>query len=149
MLTKLNKERIELVMEYCLERFGISHGHLDDYSWYIGSKNRIYIGPSELERIRPESIGLCIFRIDKSPKPTTNFIQLFGHLITKNVIEINENEVIDFCRGKDLKPNGIRNVLPGFVAVKNGSRSIGCGHWNGNLLKNQIPKSKFCKINFL
>ena len=90
MLTKLNKERIELVMEYCLERFGISHGNLDDYIWYIGSKNRIYIGPSELERIRPESIGLCIFRIGKSPKPTTNFIQLFGHLITKNVIEINE-----------------------------------------------------------
>ena len=149
MLTKLNKEGIELVMEYCLERFGISHGNLDDYIWYIGSKNRIYIGPSELERIRPESIGLCIFRIDKSPKPTTNFIQLFGHLITKNVIEINGKEVIDFCSGKDLKPKLVKGATSGFVAVKNGYRSIGCGHWNYTLLKNQMPKSKFCKINFL
>jgi hypothetical protein len=149
MLSELNKERRKIVMEYCLERFGISNGNLENYIWYIGSKNRIYIGPNELKRIRPESIGLCIFRIDKTPKPTTNFIQLFGHLITKNAIEINENEVVDFCSGKDLKPKGIKDIEPGFVAVRNKYRNIGCGHWNGNLLKNQIPKSRFCKINFL
>ena len=26
---------------------------------------------------------------------------------------------------------------------------LGCAHWNGEVIKNQIPKSKFCNINFL
>ena len=149
MLNKLSKDTRKIILDYCLERFGISKKYLDDYKWYIGSKNRIYIGPEELERIRPESIGLCIFRIDKTPKPTTNFIQLFGHLITKNVISIDTHEVIDFCGGKDLMPKNADDVELGFVAVKNRERSIGCGHWNGKLLRNQMPKSRFCKINFL
>ena len=149
MLNELNKDVRKIILDYCLERFGIFKKHLDGYNWYIGSKNRIYIGPEEVERIRPESIGLCIFRIDKTPKPTTNFIQLFGHLITKNVISIDTHEVIDFCGGKDLMPKNADDVEVGFVAVKNRERNIGCGHWNGKLLKNQIPKSRFCKINFL
>ena len=149
MLKKLSEDKRNIILDYCLWRFGISGKNLDDYNWYIGSKNRIYIGPEELKRIRPESIGLCIFRIDKTPKPTTNFIQLFGHLMTKNIISIDVNEVIEFCSGKDLRPNKVTEAVIGFVAVKNNDRSIGCGHWNGNLLKNQIPKSKFCKINFL
>ena len=143
MLNELNKDVKKIIIDYSLERFGISKKHLDGYNWYIGSKNRIYIGPEELKRIRPESIGLCIFRIHKTPKPTTNFIQLFGHLITKNVISIDAKEVVEFCSGKDLRPNEATEAVPGFVAVKNNDRSIGCGHWNGNLLKNQIPKSKF------
>ena len=149
MLNELNKDVRKIILDYCLERFGISKKYLDDYKWYIGSKNRIYIGPEELERIRPESIGLCIFRIDKTPKPTTNFIQLFGHLITKNSISIGTKEVMEFCSGKDLTPKKADKIDPGFVAVKNRERSIGCGHWNGILLRNQIPKSRFCKINFL
>ena len=36
-----------------------------------------------------------------------------------------------------------------FLTVKYENISLGCGHWNGEILKNQIPKSKFCKINFL
>ena len=69
MLKKLSEDKRNIILDYCLERFGISKKYLEDYNWYIGSKNRIYIGPEELERIRPESIGLCIFRIDKTPKP--------------------------------------------------------------------------------
>ena len=149
MLNELNKDVKKIIIDYSLERFGISKKHLDGYNWYIGSKNRIYIGPEEVERIRPESIGLCIFRIDKTPKPTTNFIQLFGHLIIKNAISIDAKEVVEFCSGKDLCLKKADRIDPGFVAVKNRERSIGCGHWNGKLLRNQMPKSNFCKINFL
>ncbi len=149
MLSELNKETRKIILDYCLERFGIPKKHLHDYNWYIGSKNRIYIGPEKVERIRPESIGLCIFRIHKTPKPTTNFIQLFGHLIRKNAISISAKEVVNFCSGKDLRLKKADSIDPGFVAVKNRERSIGCGHWNGKLLRNQMPKSRFCKINFL
>jgi len=26
---------------------------------------------------------------------------------------------------------------------------LGCAHWNGVILRNQVPKSRFCKINFI
>ena len=62
MLGQLNTDKKEIILNYCEERFGINRTIFDNYNWYIGSKNRIYIGPEEIERIKPESIGLCIFR---------------------------------------------------------------------------------------
>ena len=147
MLTTLDLDKRAVIIDYCYERFGIMEHIFDNYNWYIGSKNRIYIGPEEIERLIPESIGLCIFRLDKTPKPTTSFIQLFGNKINENTIKLNKYDTEKFCSGKDLKINP--NINPGFVAVKYENISLGCSHWNGKILKNQIPKSKFCKINFL
>ena len=147
MLTTLDSNKRADILEYCYERFGIMEHIFDNYNWYIGSKNRIYIGPEEIERLIPESIGLCIFRLDRTPKPTTNFIQLFGKEITKNIINLDRGQTLDFCSGSDLKITD--SVEPGFVSIKYKNISLGCGHWNGEMLKNQIPKSRFCKINFL
>ena len=90
MLTSLNLEKKTEILDYCKERFDISKKIFDDYNWYLGSKNRIYIGPNEIDRINPESIGICVFRLNKTPKPTTNFLQLFGNQIYKNVIALNK-----------------------------------------------------------
>ena len=147
MLRTLETDRINLILEYCTERFGINNKMFKNYNWYIGSKNRVYIGPEELERIKPESIGLSVFRLDRTPKPTTNFLQLFGRHVTKNIVELSSKETIEYCAGKNLSPN--LNTKTGFVIVKHRDRILGCGHWNGSLLKNQIPKSRFGKINFL
>ena len=147
MLRTLETDRINLILEYCSERFGINNKMFKNYNWYIGSKNRVYIGPEELERIKPESIGISVFRLNKTPKPTTNFLQLFGRHVTKNIIELSSKETIEYCAGENLSPN--LNTETGFVIVKHCDRILGCGHWNGSMLKNQIPKSRFCKINFL
>jgi|TARA_B110000881_G_C18590425_1_gene527600 hypothetical protein len=150
MLTPLEEEKRQLVSDYCVERFGINSKILEKYSWYSGSKNKIYIANTlELERIIPESKGICVFRLDKSPKPTTNFLQLFGKYITKNYVEINNENTIKYCRGDDLILENSEALIPGFMLIANKNRFLGCGHWNGELLKNQLPKSKFCKINFL
>ena len=148
MLKSLEPDKIKRIADYCLERFGINHNVWKSYRWYSGSKNRIYLSNTkEIERINPESIGICIFRLDKTPKPTTNFLQLFGNQIYKNVIELNKKLAIDYCSGLNLESD--MEVEPGFVIVKYKKVTLGCGHWNGSLLKNQIPKSRFCKINYL
>ena len=150
MLNPLEEEKRQLVSDYCVERFGINSKIWKKYSWYSGSKNKIYIANTlELERIIPESKGICVFRLDKSPKPTTNFLQLFGKYITKNYVEINNENTIKYCRGDDLILENSEALIPGFMLIANKKRFLGCGHWNGELLKNQLPKSKFCKINFL
>ena len=150
MLKVLEKEKKQIILDYCIERFGIDSKIWKEYGWYSGSKNKIYLANTlDLERIIPESKGICIFRLDKSPKPTTNFLQLFGKYITKNYVEINNDNTIKYCRGEDLILENITSIIPGFVLINNNKRFLGCGHWNGKLLKNQLPKSKFCKINFL
>lgn len=150
MLKVLEKEKKEKILDYCIERFGIDSGIWKEYCWYSGSKNKIYLANTlDLKRIIPESKGICIFRLDKSPKPTTNFLQLFGKYITKNYVEINNDNTIKYCRGEDLILENSTSIIPGFVLINNNKRFLGCGHWNGKLLKNQLPKSKFCKINFL
>ena len=79
MLVLLKKEKKEKLIEYCTERFGISEEIFEKYQLYEGSKNKIYLIKELLElRFTPESSGLCIFRFDKTPKPTTNFLQLFS-----------------------------------------------------------------------
>ena len=147
MLALLDTTKKNIILEYCYERFSINDNEFAYYKWYLGSKNRIYIGPGEIERINPESIGLCIFRLDKTPKPTTNFIQLFGKKIKKNIIELNKKNTEEFCNGRNLEIK--TNNEPGFVSVSYEKIALGCGHWKGKILKNQIPKSNFCKINFL
>ena len=150
MLKPLVKEKKELIQEYCVERFGMDSEIWNNYKWYAGSKNKIYLANAlDIERIIPESKGICIFRLDKSPKPTTNFLQLFGKYISKNYIEINNKNTINYCKGADLILESNKAIVPGFVLITNNKRFLGCGHWNGKLLKNQLPKSKFCNINFL
>ena len=78
MLKALEKHKTSLLFEYCEKRFGINKDIFDGYRLYEGSKKKIYLAKELVElRFNPESSGLCIFRIDKTPKPTTNFLQLF------------------------------------------------------------------------
>ena len=150
MLKKLDEVKKNVLLEYCLERFGINPDIWEGYIWYSGSKNKIYLANTlELERIIPESKGICIFRLDKSPKPTTNFLQLFGRYITRNYVELDNENTKRYCRGEDLILENNKAIIPGFLLMTNKNRFLGCGHWNGKILKNQLPKSKFCKINFL
>jgi len=123
MLTSLNLEKKTQILDYCKERFDISKKIFDNYNWYLGSKNRIFIGPDKIERINPESIGICVFRLNKTPKPTTNFLQLFGNQIYKNVIELNKKQTTDYCNGLNLEPE--TDVKPGFVIVKYKKNYVG------------------------
>ena len=64
MLKSLKQDKIELIIKYCKERFGIKNEILSIYNWYLGSKNRIYITTTkEIKRIKPEKLfNLKVFR---------------------------------------------------------------------------------------
>ena len=72
---------------------------------------------------------------------------IFSDTSNQIMLDSNKKNTLDFCKGFDLEIEA--NIEPGFVSIKYENISLGCGHWNGTILKNQIPKSKFCKINFL
>ena len=150
MLKLLNTDKSLLLIEYCVERFGMNNKIFEQYKLYEGSKKKVYI-VNKLNDLKfnPESSGLCIFRFDKTPKPTTNFLQLFGLKIKKNVLDISELNLIEYCNGNDLKISIEENTIePGFIAIRYNGNIIGCAHWNKNIVKNQLPKSRRCKINY-
>ena len=151
MLKLLSEEKRYTLITYCKERFGLSKEIFENIELCQGSKKKIYMLQKIANlRLNPESSGLCIFRFDKSPKPTTNFLQLFGSKINKNVVDIDRENLIKFCRGDDLIINlNVNSVKPGFIAIRFNELVIGCAHWNKDIIKNQIPKSRRCKINYL
>ena len=150
MLVLLKKEKKEKLIEYCTERFGISEEIFEKYQLYEGSKNKIYLIKELLElKFTPESSGLCIFRFDKTPKPTTNFLQLFSAVIYKNILDIDEKNLINYCKGYALRMHPSSNKIePGFIAVRYNNIIVGCAHWNKITVRNQLPKSRRCKINY-
>ena len=150
MLKALEENKIIMLFEYCEERFGINKNIFSKYRLYEGSKNKIYLTKELVElRFNPESSGLCIFRLDKTPKPTTNFLQLFGSKISKNYLDIDSRNLLEYCKGNDIKiGKGLHNLEPGFIAIRFKKIIIGCAHWNEKIIKNQLPKSRRCKINY-
>ena len=150
MLRILDKTKTALLIKYCVERFGMPKEVFEEYQLYEGSKNKVYLIKKLIKlRFIPESSGLCIFRFDKTPKPTTNFLQLFGLKIKKNVLDISKTNLIKYCNGNDLEINiKENNIKPGFIAIRYKKSVVGCAHWNKNIIKNQLPKSRRCKINY-
>ena len=150
MLKVLEKNKITLLFEYCENRFGINKNIFSGYQLYEGSKNKIYLAKELVElKFNPESSGLCIFRLDKTPKPTTNFLQLFGSKISKNYLDIDYINLLEYCKGNDIKVDKkLHNLEPGFIAIRFKNIVIGCAHWNEKSMKNQLPKSRRCKINY-
>ena len=51
MLKALEKNKINLLFEYCEKRFGINKNIFSGYQLYEGSKNKIYLA-KELVRLR-------------------------------------------------------------------------------------------------
>ena len=97
MLVLLKKEKKNTLIEYCVERYGMPKNIFKNYNLYEGSKNKIYLIKKLINlKLVPESSGLCVFRFDKTPKPTTNFLQLFSADIYKNILDIGEKDLINY-----------------------------------------------------
>ncbi|HID96384.1 MAG TPA: NOL1/NOP2/sun family putative RNA methylase [Candidatus Latescibacteria bacterium] len=75
-------------------------------------------------------------------KLTTNGIQLFGGLASRNTVGLSREEVERYIRGNDVEVDSgrIEGITDGQVIVSWGSFPIGSGLLKGTRLKNQIPR---------
>lgn len=134
------------VLEFFKERFGIEESAFDGFGLYMGSRGRVYLGPKTLIG-KPDVIspGLLAARVSNAIKPSTNFIQLFGHLATRNVIDVGKEDAAAFARGEDLAYEGDE----GYVIVSYEGRPMGCGHLKGSTVRNLLPKSRRQELKYL
>lgn len=127
------------------ERFGIDPGYFTPYRLYL-RKNQMWCctpeaGKASFPRIQRR--GLRLARVfENAVRPTTNAIQLFGHLVKRSRLELTEAEQRRFIAGKTQEVEVPEEVTEGFVVAFYEGRALGIGLLKKNKLKSQVPRSR-------
>ncbi len=87
-------------------------------------------------------VGLKAFqKVGRYMKPTTRFIQLFGHMATKGYVCISEEQLFQLVSGMRLSLS--LNLEDGYVILKlDENKILGMGLWTKGTLQSQIPKKE-------
>ena len=107
------------------------------FSGHLSKEEMIKLG--EVARI--ELIGSYLFKEEGLLRLSFDAAIMLQKQITKNVVEIKEEQVKDWLRGFDLEMSAPQGV----VVIKSGSDFIGCGKSNGKTIYNYIPKDRRLK----
>ncbi len=143
------------VLDYLEQRFGLDKSLFLEYSFYLGVKDRLYLGPrsdrADMNGMRVATVGLMVARADEHIKPTTNLLQVFGRRIAKSVIDLDKEKAGKFVSGEDiiLTPSEIGLVSEGYVLLRYLGIPLGCGHLKDRAIKNMLPKAKRLKLRFI
>ncbi len=136
--------KIRAVLNYLEERFGIPGEVFDDYEiiddgdiWLVSKDAAGF----EIRTFRRKGLRLARFFKDGKIKVTTAALQIIGKYATKNIVYLNESELLMYVRGQDIEKS-LPNTEPGQVIVKYKSDCIGSGLYQNGRIKNQLPKGR-------
>jgi len=117
-----------LLIQFGQEKYHIFSGNL--------SKEEL----SLLDRtLNIENAGLnCIKKQGQEFSLTLDSLTLFKLQITKNIIELTENQTKQWLSGKDLNIQ----TISGWKVLKYKNELIGCAKSTNNILTNSIPKER-------
>jgi len=123
-------------LNYLFLRFG-----KDKIRIYSGNFSRDEIKILD-KSIRIENAGLYFARVQSDGiRLTIDGVQLIKEQITKNVLEINDDEAEKWLKGNDLTIKTDR----AFKVIKNKSEFLGCGKSTGDKITNFVPKERRIK----
>lgn len=145
-LTSSDKKKI---IEQLNEQFGIT-----DLPYLIilfgKEKLRLYSGILSKEELyhldneaRIETIGLYFAKYEEGNniRLTIDGVQLLKDQITKNILEIDDNQANQWLRGNDLDIK----AEYGWKILKNSNEFLGCGKSTGERITNFMPKERRIK----
>ncbi len=144
----LSSSRKKKIIQQLEDQFGItSLPYL--FLQFGKDKIRVYSGNLSKENLnnldkntRIENMGLYFARIQPDGiRLTIDGIQLVKDQITKNIMEINNNQAKDWFKGNDLDIK----AESAFKILKNNNEFIGCGKSTGDRITNFVPKERRIK----
>ena len=92
--------------------------------------------------IRIENIGIyLISRKDEDIRLSFDAVSLLRNRITKNIIEINDEQANNWLHGQDIE----KKVQRGIIILKHNEDLLGFGKSNGEKIFNYIPKERKLK----
>lgn len=136
---------IEIFLSSLEERFGIQRECFHTYHLFSRS-NDIWCVTKEASDVEFKHVirrGIRIARVfPHSVRPTTNAIQIFGHLVSKNSLELDEKATRLFLAGKTVDVKPLAGITDGFVVAFYKHYALGVGLLKGSKLKSQVPRSR-------
>ncbi len=137
-----------MLLDFLDERFGIGQTALEDFDILAFSRQAFLFRAQGQQMTWPEKAfvrcGLPFLRnVAGYLKPTTVFIQRFGYLATKNVLELNMAELTRLChQGEILFPAPSNSTDSGYVIIKMQNHFLGAGLLlDGSRLLCRFPKA--------
>lgn len=120
-----------LIIQFGKEKLRLYTGNL--------SKEELYHLDNE---IRIENIGLYFAKIENEGiRLTLDGVQLFKNQITKNILELNDEQANQWLKGNDLDIKTER----GWKILKHKDEFLGCGKSTGERITNFMPKERRIK----
>jgi NOL1/NOP2/fmu family ribosome biogenesis protein len=93
----------------------------------------------ELDKaVRIELIGLYAIKKEDTYRLSIDGSYLFDEQVTKNIVNLTEDEMKQWMRGNDLP----KEAPKGVVVIRFGKFFLGCGKSNGTLIYNYVPKNR-------
>lgn len=126
-------------------RFGVSRASLTDYRlWHRPGTPTVWIASVDAEPPRGprvEAFGMVLMR-DPPPggKPTSAFVQRFGHLATRNVYSLSEAQAQAYLRAEPVETAAVDDGR-GWAVARWGATVLGRAFWRDGVLESQLKKS--------
>jgi len=99
----------------------------------------------DLSKLRINSVGLYFARkINDKLRLSIEGSQIVGKKASKNIIELNEKEAVEWFRGNDINKGISSNE---FVILKHENDFLGCGKSAEGKILNYVPKARRIYIN--
>jgi NOL1/NOP2/fmu family ribosome biogenesis protein len=132
------------VLDWWDERFGVPPGTFDGHSFWEKGAGKIWIFAGDVaDPTRVEGLGMTFLRTRQEHwKPTTVAVQRFGHLATRNVVDLSPEEARRFAAGADqeLAWDGDWGYLIATRAVADERVPLGVGLYLHGELRSVVPK---------
>lgn len=123
-------------------RFGIPLSAFESYHLMERRHGYVLIPVSaQVETIvsfKVQNVGLPILR--KMPhhlKPTTAAMQRFGHLATRNIVDLDRARMVQLLRDQAYQVE--MGLEPGYVLLRFEAKLLGCGIYTPGQLRSLIP----------
>ncbi|WP_247728940.1 DUF7122 family protein [Halovivax limisalsi] len=136
----------EELLEYFADRFAIPPETFDAYTFWEKGAGKIWIYSGEApDPIEIEALGMtCLRTRQEHWKPTTDFVQRFGHRASECVIDLDESAAARFVAGEDqeLEWDGDWGYLIAAHEVAGERAPLGIGLYVYGELRSLVPKGR-------
>ncbi len=144
----LNRKEIKEIFSKIKEQYGIEDIELE-YVFLRNNEDKIFIanrdiGRIDFNKIKINNIGLYFCAIENDEvRLTVEGTQIIGKQATKNVVELNSEQVKEWFKGNDIE---LIKEINGFVILKYNNDFLGSGKYKNNKIINFLPKERRINI---
>jgi NOL1/NOP2/fmu family ribosome biogenesis protein len=131
--------KTEEAVEYVKERFGVDIEEMEGLKFREVSGD-IWLASEDKKSLEAETQGIRAVRVmDIGLKPTTYFLQLLDDELSRNVVEVTQEE-FEALLGGDMIERFMDEK--GYVAVSFEGKVFGCGFYMDELVSSRIPEGR-------